>query len=274
MKFVLMIMLLFVWNAAICAEKTVRCNPGEFATTLRQIIADPEQPPSSGVRFLKALGYSESVAQRIAKTNPELLAKMKENKKLAKPIVAFRGFSGKFSNFEADRGAADTEIWFATQMTDPASYVNLPAIEKLQANRDELNKTAAKFRANGYIIEYELPGGFTKQQTGALGRPQPGPPKKGKSIMDRGENGTWGFFNRSDIPNESPFIKSVYFQDSATQTTEPVKIRGVGTFNIDVLRAKYYRVPYDEAFVNGKPVSNIPKRTPTITITKYEQDPN
>lgn len=88
------------------------------------------------------------------------------------------------------------------------------------------------------------------------------------------KKGTWGFFNRKDIPDEEPFIKYVYLPKSVRLTKEPVKIRGVGTFRIEVIRADYYRLRYDQAFVGGKLVSKPPKGVPIIRVVHYEQDPD
>jgi hypothetical protein len=188
-----------------------------------------------------------------------------------KLVTAFRGFQGSFQDYDSTYAARpDGQIWFATQMSDPAGYANSKGYDKYHS--DAYDGHPVKLKKGGYIIEYGIPGNLTQQQDGDIVRPQPGPPKAGKSPRNRAEKGTWGFFSRKDIQDEAPYIKYVYLPKVAILAKRPVKIKGAGTFRIDVISAKYYRLPYKRAFVNGKPVSRIPKGTPVVRITKYAQD--
>jgi hypothetical protein len=77
-------------------------------------------------------------------------------------------------------------------MGDPSDYANSDALVEFHAKFGEKVRSnrPVDFKPEGYIIEYELPGNFTQQQNGALDSPVSGPPKKGKSILDRAERDT------------------------------------------------------------------------------------
>jgi len=223
--------------------------------------------------YLLANGYSSEVAQNIIRGVPEMLEAIKAAKSRGKAVTAYRGFQGSFLKYKPGyKKRTDGQVWFATQMVDPAGYANSQGTAKYDT--DDFDGHPVDLPLGGYIIEYELPGFLTQHQDGEFGLSQSGPPKKGKSPRDRGEKGTWGFFDRNAVPIESPFIKYVYLPASAKFDRELVKVKGSGTFFLGVLRAKYYRVPYDQAFLNGKPISKAPRNTPIVSVKKYDQDPD
>jgi hypothetical protein len=226
------------------------------------------------VRGLRSLGYSTDVAQRVARGFPAMAKEILAARRKGKPVIGWRGFAGSFQEYnpQFSTKAQKGQIWFATQMSDPAGYVNLSAESKY--GDDDYDGRQIQLPVQGYIIEYEIPGNLTQKQNGEFDSPQSGPPKIGKSPRSRAERGTWGFYERKSIPDEAPFIKYVYLPKSARLSKEPVKIRGAGTFRIKVIRADYYRLRYDQAFVGGKLVSEIPQGAPVIRVTHYEQDPN
>ncbi len=227
----------------------------------------------AAVRGLRSLGYSKDVAQRVARRYPELTNEILAAKRKGKAVRVWRGFSGSFEEYnpqlatEAEKG----QIWFATQMSDPTGYVNLETASKYV---DDYDGRPVQLPVQGYLIEYEIPGNLTQKQNGEFDRPQPGPPKIQKSPRNRAGMDTWGFYERKNIPDEAPFIKYVYLPRSARLSKQSVKIRGLGTHRIKVIRAEYYRLRYDQAFVGGKLTSRVPAGVPIIRVTHYETDPD
>ena len=51
-------------------------------------------------------------------------------------------------------------------------------------------------------------------------------------------------------------------------------MKGIGYESLQVIRGQYYQVPFDKAFVDGKPTSKVPDGSPVVNITKYAQDPD